>query len=1538
MASTVEQAVAPQPPLREETVTTVAPEKSSRPKIKWTAGGASKLAGGSGIAGAGGSVSTSTSAATRNAVNGAAGANPTTTSAALRSASPARWGTRPKGVGGSGSSSVTTGVTTTTGGSGGGGCSSSSKGDDSVSFMKASRKETRKRLDDEEFESLKKFLDETVNCTKDGTTSRSSRLRMREARKWGAPSSKHRKMLEMDGGEEVKVAPSKRGGGNSSGSSLTSTKQESSTGGSEGGSETATKAARGRAGTTSKGKPTTMKGARMTEDLIARSLTFNTSSTTGGSSSSSGDGLSKSFANCTLNKSQLANAIPSASLVLQFGFFTRIEGLDKAAAPPMVNLVRLDLSCNNIRRLENLSTLTKLRELRLASCDIRKMENLDQLQQLERLELQFNQITAVEGIRTLRNLKFLNLEKNKIDARGLRVREKFEEVDGAAELAVAAAGGKNDEEDGGADEEEEGVVEEGEEDTKEQQSQSLQARNKALSASKKPFSTAMGTGVNNPAIDNKNKKNSSTVSSTSSARSRKVFKSVFPPSLQELQLSYNQISDVANSLLWLRNLRVLTLNHNRLGQMEHRGAGRSTATTSNIASRSCSASSCSTGPFIDQAETNSFDVVPVVRAVDLVLDELQSEVPRHAQDDSFVAPQGDEEEENRLQPEDDINLSEGGDATSTTSGTTSRSRANSMATGSTAAASSSTSRNANVNKLKQHTAATLEKMNKNKSSSRFSASFGGGGAPGGSSSSASSSSIFSTKPSLLSELLAARASKLPLDRALRNLTKLQELEIDGNGLRSLGFLTTAKSPGELGIAVNGGACSAGDHVVVVGAMKASSASSTSAASSASSSTTSLAAVATVTSSSASSVLSSSTALASGDLSAGGGNALVPVPTLPSLVSLSAQQNEIKDLAGFDIFSTCSTPELRELYLAHNEIRDLQSNLPRTLGALEILDVAENPIPQEDTSTIVAALAEAYGETLAELYLTPPGGGGTFSGLVTTSATPSASASTAAASAEDGAFFTTVDGQADEGSATLFRAVITQGEKFKALALLNDEPVSIVAAPKEVTAGGEANAGEGEVEVDQDEEDVDLVLEAEALKKSSSEHGQDSEGKNSTSTAEVDHENATRSRKPAILNCDPSALFAAALEETKPLNQILIENNIDDDAAAQPSSSSQKDEGKNAKKNSKNPGTTSSTSTTTSSSALLPTAPVDQRRFMQEPELEKFTATLSNCFAAFETGLEEILSESTTQMEKMDRALKKNEETLRREEYLQGLKYEADLKAEEEEEELEIDALLEKDAKAMEDVANQEFERWRRDLRADFKLTDMEEVEETVDGGLGDGLLGSGAASREKGSSTMKSIKSRFSDAKPTSVSTTSTSSTSSKRSSTLSGSAFSSSFLSTIDETDTNNPPTTASTSASTSGALDPSPTTLLDVKGAISIAPSKPKEDAPILQMSSPSKKGRAAAAGAGIAGGMRLAERARANLMKIKPASIEAPTLEPSIAEELARIRKERPTSGIPATSLEAETKFFSPAKKAPVVAIEPQGFSVMPKSMKLESDQRD
>ncbi|ODV62711.1 L domain-like protein [Ascoidea rubescens DSM 1968] len=78
----------------------------------------------------------------------------------------------------------------------------------------------------------------------------------------------------------------------------------------------------------------------------------------------------------------------------------------------VVNLRYLDLSRNNINKIDNLSALPNLSVLKLNFNDIEKIEKLSKLISLSRLDINSNDIQKIKNLSALINLKSLNLSEN----------------------------------------------------------------------------------------------------------------------------------------------------------------------------------------------------------------------------------------------------------------------------------------------------------------------------------------------------------------------------------------------------------------------------------------------------------------------------------------------------------------------------------------------------------------------------------------------------------------------------------------------------------------------------------------------------------------------------------------------------------------------------------------------------------------------------------------------------------------------------------------------------------------------------------------------------------------------------------------------------------------------------------------------------------------------------------------------------------------------------------------------------------------------
>lgn len=119
---------------------------------------------------------------------------------------------------------------------------------------------------------------------------------------------------------------------------------------------------------------------------------------------------SKLIQQCTEN----SEAGKVTDLNFHFKFVQEIGGLDNFAS----NLRSLDLSTNNIRIMEGLGGMPKLRELKLYSCQLSRIQNLGECVGLMSLHLEDNHIGAIEGLDTLRGLEYLNMSSNRVQKIG----------------------------------------------------------------------------------------------------------------------------------------------------------------------------------------------------------------------------------------------------------------------------------------------------------------------------------------------------------------------------------------------------------------------------------------------------------------------------------------------------------------------------------------------------------------------------------------------------------------------------------------------------------------------------------------------------------------------------------------------------------------------------------------------------------------------------------------------------------------------------------------------------------------------------------------------------------------------------------------------------------------------------------------------------------------------------------------------------------------------------------------------------------------
>ena len=121
------------------------------------------------------------------------------------------------------------------------------------------------------------------------------------------------------------------------------------------------------------------------------------------------EGLSLSSCGLVAIPSEISELIWLKELDLSHNQISKIEGLDS-----LVNLSTLILGSNQISKIEGLYTLVNLSELYLSTNKISKIEGLYTLVNLSELYLSSNKISKIEGLHTLINLLKLELSDNQI--------------------------------------------------------------------------------------------------------------------------------------------------------------------------------------------------------------------------------------------------------------------------------------------------------------------------------------------------------------------------------------------------------------------------------------------------------------------------------------------------------------------------------------------------------------------------------------------------------------------------------------------------------------------------------------------------------------------------------------------------------------------------------------------------------------------------------------------------------------------------------------------------------------------------------------------------------------------------------------------------------------------------------------------------------------------------------------------------------------------------------------------------------------------
>ncbi|KAI9209475.1 uncharacterized protein BJ171DRAFT_118277 [Polychytrium aggregatum] len=113
---------------------------------------------------------------------------------------------------------------------------------------------------------------------------------------------------------------------------------------------------------------------------------------------------------------------PTATVTSVSLHANRIEFIDPVVLAKFPNLVLLDLSSNQIKKMQGLECLGKLQELNLSNNKIDVLEGLRSLVSLRRLLLSFNNIRHLDGFVELHgdqySLQSLDLSGNKIESIG----------------------------------------------------------------------------------------------------------------------------------------------------------------------------------------------------------------------------------------------------------------------------------------------------------------------------------------------------------------------------------------------------------------------------------------------------------------------------------------------------------------------------------------------------------------------------------------------------------------------------------------------------------------------------------------------------------------------------------------------------------------------------------------------------------------------------------------------------------------------------------------------------------------------------------------------------------------------------------------------------------------------------------------------------------------------------------------------------------------------------------------------------------------
>jgi len=112
---------------------------------------------------------------------------------------------------------------------------------------------------------------------------------------------------------------------------------------------------------------------------------------------------------------KIENLEPLTNLVILDLAFNAIKEITPGSLDSLVNVKKMFLSANKIKKIQGLDKLSSIECLDLGDNKIRKIENLEALTTLKELHLAKNKIQVIENIGHLKNLYMLTLQANFIE-------------------------------------------------------------------------------------------------------------------------------------------------------------------------------------------------------------------------------------------------------------------------------------------------------------------------------------------------------------------------------------------------------------------------------------------------------------------------------------------------------------------------------------------------------------------------------------------------------------------------------------------------------------------------------------------------------------------------------------------------------------------------------------------------------------------------------------------------------------------------------------------------------------------------------------------------------------------------------------------------------------------------------------------------------------------------------------------------------------------------------------------------------------------